>query len=289
MTETTAQPTDAELKVFDGIEFAECHANVPDAVLLDHVRQSIRRGHPQVWRTGGVQQDRVVLVGGGPSLADTEQELRDLVFAGAKLVTVNGAYQWCLARNLQPKAQIVLDARAPNARFLQPDVAQCRYYLASQCHPETWDAVDGRPFVGIFHDASDEQVKAELDAYYFGQWHGVAGGTTVGTRAIVLLRMLGYLRFDLFGFDSCWMGGQHHAYDQPENEADKRLKVTVAATGGAEARVFRCAPWHLKQLEDLLRLIRFNGQHFLLNIHGDGLLAYALKASADVQLQVEPT
>jgi hypothetical protein len=46
-----------------------------------------------------------------------------------------------------------------------------------------------------------------------------------------------------------------------------------------------CAGWHAKQLEDMLQAIRLHGEHFLMNVHGDGLLAYALKSSADVQMQ----
>jgi hypothetical protein len=44
-----------------------------------------------------------------------------------------------------------------------------------------------------------------------------------------------------------------------------------------------CAPWHAKQLECFLQSIRLNGHQFLLNVHGDGLLAFALSSSAGVE------
>jgi len=229
-------------------------------------------------------------VGSGPSLRKTETELRDLVFAGAKLVTVNGAYAWCIERNLQPNAQIVIDARASNSRFLEPAVPNCRYYLASQCHPALFDAVDGREFVGIFHVLGDEgPIKDELDRYFLGKWAGVIGGSTVTTRALGLLRMLGYLRFDLFGIDSCWDGDAHHAFDQPENARDHRLRVTVSAVDNpAQRREFLCAPWHVQQAEDFMQVLRLNGQHFLMNVHGDGLIAYLLRTAADLDLSITP-
>ena len=272
----------------DGLVFESQATNVPDDQLLANVKQAIRRGHPQVQRQP-YKPERVCLVGSGPSLAETFDELRQLVFEGAHLVTVNGAYHWCLERNLKPNAQIVLDARPSNARFLVPDVPKCRYYLASQCDPASFDAVDGREFVGVYHAiGGDGPVKDELDAYYLQHWHGVMGGTTVITRAIGVLRMLGYLRFDLFGVDSCWMGDQHHAFDQPENEADKRFTFTVAPTDAPEkARVFQCAPWHAKQVEDFLLIIQTSGDHFLLNVHGDGLLAYMLNTAAELQIAIE--
>ncbi len=286
MINETAVLEPETLKVLDGVELQGA-VNVADEILLANVRSAIRRPYPQI-RPYPANPDRVVIVGGGPSLADTEGELVALVQEGAKLVTVNGAYQWCLARNLFPKMQIVMDARPTNARFVMPAIPKCKYVLASQCAPETWDAVDGRPEVVMFHAAagSDGPLKELLDQHYLGQWFGVGGGTTVVTRAVSLLRTLGYLRFDLFGVDSCFLGGAHHAYVQPENENDKPIQFLVHPVGEPDkGRVFSCAPWHLKQFEDLLQMIRVNGEHFLLNIHGTGLLAYALAASADLEFR----
>lgn len=279
----TAVP-DEQLTVLEGVSL-QGRVNVEDEVLLANVRSAIRRPFPQV-KPQGVNGDRVVLVGGGPSLADTESELVDLVRAGAKLVTVNGSYQWCLDRNLVPKTQIVMDARPSNARFLYPYIESCNYLLASQCAPEVWDAADGRKSVWMFHAAAgmDGPLRELLDAHYLGQWFGVGGGTTVATRAVSVLRTLGYLRFDLFGVDSCFLRGEHHAYAQAENEHDRAFAFEVYPTGQPDrARTFQCAPWHVKQFECFLQMIRVNGDQFLLNVHGDGLLAYALKASADVE------
>lgn len=280
-------PTSAaeRLKVLDGIEMRGT-INTPDPQLIANIAHSIRLGYPQI-RPQPTQSDRVCLVGGGPSLAETFDELRDLYFAGAKVVTVNGAYHWCLERNIRPSAQLVLDARPQNVRFVEPVIPQCRYLLASQCAPETWAAVAGRPDVWIWHAVAldNEVLKPVLDSYYAGHWVPTPGGTTVIMRALTVLRMMGFLRFDLFGVDSCFLHGAHHAYTQAENDVDRAYPVTVSPTGHPElARVFHCAPWHLKQLECFLQTVRINGESFLLNVHGDGLLAFALQASADVEV-----
>lgn len=287
MINTMTESPQETLKVLDGIDLRGA-VNVTDDHLLANVRSAIRRQHPQI-RPQAPNRDRVVIVGGGPSLADTEGELVELIASGAKLVTLNGAYHWCLARNLFPKTQIVMDARPTNARFLEPAMPGCNYLLASQCAPEVWDAVEGRPNVWMFHAAagSDGPLKELLDAHYLGQWFGVGGGTTVATRAISVLRTLGYCRFDLFGIDSCFLHGRHHAYDQAENAGDRPLTFTVHPTDEPEkARTFQCAPWHAKQFEDFLQMVRVNGEHFQLNVHGNGLLAYALQASAGITVTV---
>ena len=143
-----------------------------------------------------------------------------------------------------------------------------------------------RSDVWIWHAVAQDNaiLKPELDAFYLGQWMPTPGGTTVIMRALLLLRAMGFLRFDLFGVDSCFMGDQHHAYDQPENAKDKAHPFRVYPTGHPElGRTFMCAGWHAKQLEDFLQSIRLHGDKFLINVHGDGLLAYALTCSAQVE------
>jgi hypothetical protein len=277
--------SESVLQVFEGITLTG-QTNTDSDVILSNVKSSIRRGHPQVHPVP-LHNDRAVIVAGGPSINETLDELRELYFEGAKIVTVNGAYHWCLERNIRPSAQVVIDARAHNARFVSPDVPRCRYYLASQCAPVLWDAVASREFVGIYHDAGEDAVKAELDEYYLKQWSNLAGGTTVGTRAIGLLRTLGFYRMDLFGFDSCWLDGQHHAYAQPENDKDGRYRVVISPVDNVnETRTFQCAPWHLKQAEDFLRFIRLSGHQFVLRVHGRGMLAYLMQ-SASTSISVD--
>jgi hypothetical protein len=280
MTDTTTLPP-----VIEGIELVG-GVNTPETQICANIAASIRRGHPQL-RRQEPQMDRVVLVGGGPSLLDTEDELVALIRSGAKLVTVNGAYQWALARNLFPKTQFVMDAREGNSRFLHPEIPGCHYVLSSQCAPSTWDAVAGRERVWIFHSVSRHETDVDkatiLDRYYLKAWETVGGGSTVVTRAIFALRMLGYLRFDLFGVDCSWKEDQHHAYPQPENEKDSNYMVRVAPSDALDHdRIFRCSGWHLKQYEDMLEIIRHAGHHFLLNVHGDGLLAHTLRVKAEL-------
>lgn len=258
-------------------QMAHGRMNTADDILLSNVASSIRRQLPQM-KTGPVRSEHICLVGSGPSLAGTEEELRQLVYEGAVLVTLNGAYNWCRERNLQPRTQIVLDARAANVGFVDHYVPRCNYVLASQCAPEVFDAVNDYPDVWIFHAATKEEgpVAQLLDDFYQGQWLAVAGGTTVASRALFLLRMAGYVRFDLFGIDCCWLNDQHHALPQVQNENDTWSRVRIGINDSEET--FICSSWHVKQFEDFMVMLRLNGQHFKLAVHGNGLLAYAMQA-----------
>jgi hypothetical protein len=264
--------------------------NVPMTDVMAHLQHAIRQGHPQV-RVEHLKTERIALVGSGPSLHETERELRDLVYAGAKIVTMNAGYHWCLAHNLFPSAQIVLDAKPSTARFLEPAIPRCKYFAASQCHPDVWRTLHGRPDVFIWHSLNpDHPEAAVLDTFYGAakNWCGIVGGTTVATRALMLLRTIGYLKYDLFGVDSCWLDGDHHALEQPENQRDRCLRLTITPKrGGLTPETFLVAPWHVQQLEDVLLTIRTNGQHFVLNVHGRGLVAAALRLGADVAITTE--
>jgi 6-hydroxymethylpterin diphosphokinase MptE-like protein len=281
--------TSGPMQVLEGLTMSG-RLNTERTIIASHIEAAIRRGHPQV-RGEPLKPERVALVASGPSLRDTIDELREAVFDGAKVVTVNGAYHWAIAHNFRPSAQIVLDARESTARFLDPPVARCKYLLASQCHPATWDAVDGRPDVWIWHAVDrDSPHAAILDQYYTHAdfWQPIIGGTTVGVRAILLLRSLGYVRFDVFGMDSCYLGDAHHAFDQPENAAERRYRVKTHPSGRDDlVQQFDCAPWHIKQIEDFMQMIRVFGDQVLLNIHGRGVLAHILQTDAAIVVEQE--
>jgi hypothetical protein len=272
-------------------EMANGQMNTAEQQIIANIASSIRRGYPQM-KTGPNRPERICLVGSGPSLNDTLPELRQLIWEGAILVTLNGAYHWCIEHNLRPQTQIVMDARPSNARFVQPYVPRCNYVIASQCAPETWDAVQGYPDVWIWHPVvkSEGGPTAILNSYYAQQWIGIGGGTTVATRAINLLRTVGYLKFDLFGVDCCWLENQHHAVPQPENDGDVRTRqpLRVAFRDSAASREFVVSAWHMKQLQDFLETFHVNGRLFHVNVHGDGVLAYVMRElgnSPDLSLE----
>jgi hypothetical protein len=254
--------------------------NESDQVILDQVAFNIRRQLPQLY-PHQPNKDRLALVCGGPSLAKTEKELVELVWSGVKVVAVNGAYQWCIDRNIKPSAMVMLDARAFNARFVKTAVEGCKYLLAAQCHPDAFDICQDRD-VTIWHCCSAGQAEVDLlTAYYFKRCNPLTLGTTVAIRAIQVMRLLGFQSFDIFGLDSCWMDDAHHSYEQSENDHDRRLITWLRPEGREDLWCsFTCAPWMMRQAADFQKLIGEQGNNFRLNVHGDGLIAAILRISA---------
>jgi hypothetical protein len=252
--------------------------NTEQQTVLDNVKANVQRGIQQIIPHEPSEVELLIL-GGGPSLKDSADEIRELVAGGAKIVTLNGAYNWALEQGFQVGAQIVVDARPHNLRFVQPLQDKCKYFLASQVDPALYDACP--PDRTYQWHTTAEFIKEILDEHLPNGWFGVFGGSTVLLRAIPLLRMLGFRSMHLFGCDSCCMDDQHHSYAQPENDGQMVIDTII---GG---RKFKCVPFHISQAQEFIDLIRVFGDEVELNVHGDGLLAWILQHGCDLDIERE--
>jgi SAM-dependent methyltransferase len=229
------------------------------------------------------QDTEVMLLGGGPTLTEHEDEIRRLRDSGVKLITLNGTYNWCLDRGIIPSATVLVDARPFNKRFVTPVVEGCKYFVSAQCDPSVFEDLP-KDRTHIWYDGSDrsKEILARLgkEGYF-----PVAGGSTVLLRAIPLLRMLGFHKYHLFGCDSCLMAPSgngkssyhHHAFPQPEN--DNQVVIPVILTGG---KVFYCNPWMALQAREYLELVKFMGEHMDMIVYGNGLLSHIIKTGAEL-------
>ena len=250
--------------------------NIEEEVLFANMESATRRQLPQAqpWET----QDRpIILLAGGPSLANFEAEIIERRKNGEPVVTVNGTHDWLLDRGCKPSMHLMLDGRPMNTKFVQRPVPECKYYIASQCHPEVFDALEGYDVTlwhGLFSDCEEKRM---LEKYYFGQWFPIIGGCTVVLRGIMLLRLLGFENIELYGFDSCLMrddtndSWHHHAYKQTENDKNEIISIKV------EGKEFLCATWMYSQALDFIEMSKSVAQHVNLIVHGDGLISYIIR------------
>ena len=255
--------------------------NIEHTEKREHIAYNIAQG----WQTiqpCDVQDDEVMIVGGGWSLTEQEETIRRLRERGVKLVTLNNAYNWCLERGLTPSATIVMDGREFNHRFVKPVVDTCKYLICSQVHPAV---LEGLPHAQtyIWHDADIKTFDLLNAQYGEGNYYAIPGGSTSFLRSVPLLRMLGYTKFHVFGVDSCVAPDdhRHHAYAQPEN--DKKWILPVTLNNG---RVFYCQPWMICQAQEFQHMITNLGELFELEVYGDGLLREILETAATAPLHL---
>lgn len=243
----------------------------------EQIRKNVEHNIAQDWMQVSPHETNeleIMIVGGGPSLSNYVDEIKQKRAEGVKLITMNGSYNWALENGLTPSAQIMVDAREHNKRFSKPVVDKCVYLIASQVHA---DVLDGLPKdrTYLWH-TSAETIRDLLKKQYGDLWYPIPGGSTVLLRAIPLMRMLGYSKFHLYGCDSCITENQHHAYSQPENDTEVVIPVEI------NGRIFKCHAWMVAQAQEFIDMIKVFGDVVEIATYGDGLLNHIIKSSADL-------
>lgn len=258
----SGQRTSQEAQRVNGI-------NVEFPYLIKNIKQNIARGLTQC-KPHAKSDGELLLLGGGPSLNDYVDEIRS---SKKPIICTNGTYNWCLENGITPSGLVIVDARPNNMKFVSKTIPGCKYLFASQCHPALFDVVPADQ-TWIWHSATTPEIEAEIEAAYGGEtWYPVPGGRTVVLRAMMLLRMLGWKKQRVYGFDSCLRGDEHHAYDQPENEHDKVVTVEV---GGEK---FQCYMWMAGQAQDFQKMLRDLRGELDITVAGNGLCAKILRSS----------
>ncbi len=193
--------------------------NTPDEKLFENVRLNSALDIPWV-ETTEAHDGHAVICGGGPSLADSLDDIRWRQSLGQKIFALNQSAQFLVDSGIQPDYQVILDARPENVKFLMPAY---KILLGSQCDPALFEKA-GTDAI-LFHpviDGIDAHIPAEKKVTLVG------GGTTVGLTAMALAYTMGYRKIHLFGYDSCHSGPKSHAYTQDLNNDDQMAEVTVS-------------------------------------------------------------
>lgn len=237
----------------------ELVCNIAEDKLIENIEYAISLDIP--WITQEEPHDDVaIILGGGPSINDEFSSLSAHIKGGAKVFTVNGTHAWARHHDISPNFHVFLDARPENIQFL-PD-EPVKLYLSSQCSKEIFDQAKGdvhlyHPMIEGIADIIGEDTRPQC----------FIGGTTVGLKALCLAYTLGYRKMHLFGMDSCYVDGKHHAYSQALNDNEKVIDFEV---GG---RKFKAAAWMAGQANEFrilaAELVSLGCE---ISIHGDGLL-----------------
>lgn len=242
---------------------------------LDQLRQNvltnIKRGHEQVWPH--IEQDTIIaLVGGGPTLLDTLDELREAQEAGAKVVALANAAHILVENGITPSACVLLDGRPNNVNFIVDDL-DCKYFVASQCDTSVFDKLEAQKRkIYIWHAINNEEEFEDVHEHY-EKWVPIQGGPTIMLRGLRLFSVLGYSRFDIFGFDSCVVDGSHHAYDQCAADEETTTKI------GCNGKDFDVRAVDIQQAFEFMKMVKVFGQNWQMRVHGDGLIEHLIRTT----------
>lgn len=245
-----------------GLSHAELKAvcNTERDALLANVRSAAQRDLPWFDPVDQDHAGHVAIIGGGPSVVDMLEEIRWRQGQGQQVWVLNNAAK--ALTGITADAQVLLDARPENVSFI---TEASEYLIASQCDPGVFDALTGRT-VTLWHVNSPGMTellgdeKARPVAL-------IGGGTTVGMNALALAFCRGYRKIHLYGFDSCYRNGEHHAYPQALNDAERCNEVLYAE------KTYSCAPWMVGQAQEFMELApAYEADDCIITVHGSGLL-----------------
>lgn len=159
--------------------------------------------------------DRVLsIAAGGPSLADTWQDLKGTV------VAVNGSLQFLLDRGVVPWACGILDP-GPQMKDIVPRHADVQYFVASICDPSLFEHLEGLK-VRIWHPSGVNGMEDALNEHS-SDWTLIGGGSTMGLRWLNLGYTLGFRKFEFHGLDSSYRGRATHAYPDHTDDAARMI------------------------------------------------------------------
>ena len=245
--------------------------NTLPSVMLGNVELSCKRQLSWFDFNEQSNEESICIVGGAPSLEDSFPQLKARHQNGAQVWAMNGTYDWLVERGIVPDGHVMLDARPENVRFVQHPRKETQYYIASQCDPCVFDALEGHR-VDLVH-VNTEGVYEYLESEKSRPVHLLGGFTTAGMLALVLAKLKGYRHIYLFGMDSSYAEDKHHAYKQESNDGENVITATI------HEKKYKAAPWMCQQVRDFQDLARkFAQEDVVIEVCGPGLLHAMAKA-----------
>jgi hypothetical protein len=252
--------------------------SLPEEVIQDQIRINMGRDLPRFHLRAdyGKRKDRpLAIVGGGPSLRKTINELHDF----KDVMVCGSAHDYVVNSGINPKYAVVCSARHDPGElpsdFIKCPRYFCEYLIASCCHPAVFDALcDQNVTLWNSYAAFPHEI--------YNNEPLVQGGSSVVLRALPIAILLGYYDLHFFGFDSCFeKPEENHAYDAGAHSLEHDLtKVRIGAEDGPEFLTH--IAW-LVQARDFQEMCKHMGHLFNPIIHGDGLIAEIMRQAAQLQ------
>jgi hypothetical protein len=200
---------DAAGLTFVDFEVPDVKKTVETETMIENLHANMQSGLPVL------RLRRACVIGGGPSLADHEDDIKRDQADGYTMIAMNGSARWLTGRGIVPDIHVFYDARAENADFITEIPAKL-YLVASHASPAILAALAGRN-VMLFHAHAAGPLLDEIRKNYAGS-HILGGAITVGLMMLNILIVGGFRVAHFYGYDSSSKAGAHHAYSQPLND-----------------------------------------------------------------------
>lgn len=238
-----------------------------DPMIVANTAINVKRGLPILQLENYKPRAPAIIVGGGPSLADTLDELRAIAAEpGACIICANDSHDFLIANGIVPWGCVFWEIQSSFANFFENARDDVTYLLSAFAHPSAFEKLAGKKIVIFFATqfVGDEKIIADYMREH-GKQGMIGGAATAPLRAVGIMLCKGHLRFHLFGVDSSFRDGQSHAYYNREKAG---LPIWCAG------RMFD-TNWYLaKQAENFTEYMKNYGDRYEFVVHGDGLIPH---------------
>lgn len=236
-------------------------AAMPSKERNEHMGVAISKGFERL-ELRPLGQNEMTIVCYGPSLEDEIEAIRK---APRPIITVSGAHDFLINRGIVPDFHTDSDPRQHKTMFTEVPHEDVTYLMASCCHPNVWDNLQGHK-VKLWHCDNGEETMLwleENDPISFC----IGGGSTAGLRAIELGMVMGYSKFHIFGMDCSFRGKQWAGKHSGNAHPVMRIKCA--------GRDFETSGLMIQAARELIQMKE--NRSLDVHIYGDGLLSSMLK------------
>lgn len=238
------------------LDFATSHQVeycIPLWVRDEQVKLSITRIKGRIAPAEVKRTDPIAVCCFGPSLADTWEEVRAFKY----VISCSGAHKFLVERGLVPTWHCEVDPRPHKVKLIGPPHEAVEYLMASTCHQEVFDHLEGFN-VKLWHVfATEEEAMRILPAT---EW-ALTGGSSVGLRAMTIARFLGFTDQHIFGMDGCEGKTGKHAAEHPNQPKNHCITTYEGVEYRTTTSLLECAKQTFHEL-DMLQDVRatFRGE-----------------------------
>lgn len=248
----------------------EIHTPLDDGTLPPRMAANDQRGLPEA-----VRAKTAIIIGSGPSARHGAlwRRLRAIHYGphpqdNPRIVACNGALKLFIEHGLTPDLWTCCDPQPEVLNFL-PDIppAHVDYLLATKCPPELFERLKYR---NVWAWRLDDTQSAP------GKVH-IPCAVSITLVTMNLLRFMGYHRFEMYGWDCCYLDGQHHATEQPEPEG--RMPFEIHDETGATLHSFDInGSWAAELSDACVQAHNYQAMGYEIVVHGPGAVGALLRA-----------
>lgn len=222
------------------------------------VRMAIQKVKSRVPYFSMKTTEPVAIVGYGPSLKDTWQELKKF----KTIFTTSGAHKFLVGRGVIPTYHVDVDPRSHKVKMLGEIRQDVVYMPCSTCHPNYIDTLkEAGARIQLWHCFATESEALRILPQ--GEV-ALTGGCDAGMRAMSVARYMGFVNLHIFGMDGCSFDEKGHA-DEHTNPMKKFADLEY------NGKTYRTSPHLLdvaKTVPHEISMLKLDSVKF----YGDGLV-----------------